>query len=107
MKSPQILFLAVVVVVAGFLVGASNFPERWEYSRLHYGPYSKWNWMEPDVFVEGESVDELCQNLGIIPATADGSVFAIVDWAGENGWELAMTTKVPQEYIVIWFKRAK
>jgi len=26
---------------------------------------------------------------------------------GENGWEMAMTTKIPQEYIVMWFKRPR
>lgn len=106
MKSSHVL-LAVVVVVAALLVGASDYPARWEYARLHYGAYSKWNWMEPDVFAEGESVGELCQNLGIISASDVGSVFTVVDWAGEAGWEMAMTTKVPQEYIVMWFKRPK
>ncbi|MBW8035039.1 MAG: hypothetical protein FVQ79_05235 [Planctomycetes bacterium] len=107
MKSSHVLLLAVVVVVAGLLIGAAGYPARWEYARLHYGPYAKWNWMAPDVFVEGESVDELCQNLGIISAADVGSMFTIADWAGESGWEMAMTTKVPQEYIVMWFKRPK
>lgn len=107
MKSSHVLLLAVVVVVAGLLVGASDYSARWEYARLNYGPYSQWNWMEPDVFVEAESVGELCQNLGIISSADTGSVYTVVDWAGEKGWEMAMTTKVPQEYIVMWFKRPK
>lgn len=58
-------------------------------------------------FSEGESVGELCQNLGITSTSDDGSVFRVVNWAGSDGWEMAMPTKVPQEYIVIWFKRPK
>ena len=107
MKSVHILILAIIVVVAGFVVGAAGYPRQWEYARLNYGIYSMWNWMSPDVFVEGESVSELCQNLGIISSGEEGVVYTVVDWAGDRGWEMAMVMKVPREYTVMWFKRPR
>ena len=105
MRRTHLAMSVIAVLFLSFLLGTYRSAQGWEYARLSYGIYSKWTWMETDVFVEGEDMDELCKNMKIIKPQEKGNLYTIVAWAGSGGWEMALTTKMPQEYAVIWFKR--
>ncbi len=106
MKRMFFIIIAVLVLAVSLMsVTKGQVPLRWEYAKLSYGVYSDWSWTETDVFVEADDVDQLCRNMEITRPPEKGTLYTIVAWAGAGGWEMAVTTKMPQEYAVIWFKR--
>lgn len=106
MKRTKLVIIIATVLTVSLLLGAQRNPKKWEYARLSYGKLNKWYWSTSDISAEGANVEELCKNLSIEAPQTKKNVLTIVEWAGSQGWELAVVVK-HQKYSVGWFKRPK
>lgn len=106
MKPTHLIIIAVIILAIGMLLGATKPRTNWEYARFRYGGPSKWNWIAPGVSEEGKNLHELCKRLGTKIRPNEVSVYAFLDWAGSQGWELVIVDQ-RTGYAVSWFKRPK
>jgi hypothetical protein len=119
MRRKHLAMTVIAVLSLSFLLGTYRAPQDWEYARLSFGyvwpvpdkpVYTPpgWVWTEPGVLVEGEDLEELCEQLGIEVPRNEASVFAVVDWAGSQGWEMVTVQSLrPLRTTSAWFKKPK
>ena len=106
MKRVNVIVVGAVLVISLLLMGQDFGNSSWEYARLRYGVYTDWTWIGPDVSAEGETFDDLAQKLEVDKQQNPEDAFLIIEWAGNNGWELVTVGRRSQESTV-WFKRRK
>jgi hypothetical protein len=106
MKRKHVVIMVVGLLALVMLLGLQDHQRGWEYARLRYGVYTKWSWTDPEISVEGESFKDLSQQLGVDKFSKDQDAYYVIDWAGNNGWELVDIDQQSQ-YSTAWFKRLK
>ena len=112
MKKRHLVIMIMIVLTVGLILGTQKQPKQWQYARLRYKTARKWSWTAPGVYAEGNNVIELCKKLGIkIPpnigsSSDEANLFAVVDWAGSEGWELVLVSQYV-EFSAGWFKKPK
>jgi hypothetical protein len=105
MKRFVIAMTLLFVLALTMIVQGQAETAKWEHANIQWDQFVGWTWNEPTVFAEGEEINDLCRELSIeIPANKDANLYAVVNWAGRNGWELvAMDQRVG--FIAGWLKR--
>lgn len=119
MRRKHLAMSVIAVLSLSFLLGTYRSAQEWKYARLSFGYVSpvpdrsgwtppEWAWTEPGVFAEGADLEALCEQLGIEVPRNEANVFAVVDWAGTQGWELVTVQSLrPQSTTAAWFKKPK
>ncbi len=105
MKRFVIAMTLLFVLAITMIVQGQGETGKWEHANIQWDQFGDWRWSEPTLYAEGEEISELCRELSIeIHETQEANLYAVVNWAGKNGWELvSMDQRVG--FIAGWLKR--
>jgi hypothetical protein len=105
MKRFVIIMTLLFVLLLSMIVQGQDESGKLEHANIQWDSFGVWSWNEPTLYSEAEEIDDLCQQLSIqIAPDKNANLYAVVNWAGNNGWELvSMDQRVG--FIAGWFKR--